>query len=717
MDFHELFVIFYRRRWIMLFVLTAVVFLGVIYTITRKPIYEASAQIVVVASSSGSSSASGDLGIIGDLQALTRSRSIDTQAVILSGRNLLKKAYDRLPADMKSNGFNSEKLPDWAWKVTPKKNTDAIDITTKSFDPKAAAELANSIAITYFLRDLEKNQRATRQARTYAEEQMRIINTDLDKANDELSSYKRQTGIVSPVTQIEKLAEHIAKLQLDNDAAKVELATSEKQVGALQSQLSVQEPDVVSNTTITRNPEFSAVVNKITELNSERAQLLEEFTPASREIEKIDGQIKAQKENLKSLAENIVTSTSESRNPVRDALLTDFSRGVAAQAASSARVRAVNSVLDTAKQRSQSLPEEERELSDRMQKVALLQRTYEMLSEKYYALLLNERAMLPNGELNTEAEIPESPAYPDKKRNIAMFFILGVMASVGVAFILERLDCTIHDQSSLDHQLGVPALSAIPEIPEDMPHLIIDSGSSSILSESYRILRNNISFSSIDRPIKLLAVTSPGRGEGKSTTSANLAIAMAMDGKKVLLVDCDLRRPSQHKLFKVKRDKGFTNVVTGACSLEDAILPTDVENLYILPSGPLPPNPSEFLNSQHSRDLLKRIGDSYDMVIVDCPPAVGLSDVQVISTIVDGLLLLVCMDRTLRPHLQITMRTLKQVNAPLIGSVINRMELRRPGYYSYYKYYYYYDYYTEEVEDNKFIEKSKKNHKRKALKK
>lgn len=716
-DLQELLAIFFRRKWIMLLVIAAVVFLGVIYTITRKPIFETAAEIVVVSNASGASAPSGDMGILGDLQALTRSRSIDTQVAVLSSRNLLQKAYSVLSPELKSKGFNSSKIPVWAWKVEPKKNTDIIEVTAKSYDPRAAAELANSIANTYFLGDLEKNQLATRQARTYAEEQMVIINRDLDKASASLSEYKRRTGIVSPDTQIQKLAENIAKLQLDSDAAKVELASSAKQVSAMQSQLSSQEANVLSNTTITRNPEYSSVVDKITELNSERAKLLVEFTPGSREIGKIDGQLKSQKEYLKTLAENITTSKSESRNPIRDAILTDYSKGIASQSAAAARLQAVNNVLDNAKRKSLALPDEERNLTERMQKVALLQSTYEMLSQKYYTLLLNERAMLPNGQLITEADVPVSPSYPNKKRNIALFFIFGVMISIGVAAILEHLDCSIHDQLSVERQLGVPTLSAIPEIPEDMPHLILDSGSGSLLSESYRILRNNISFSSIDHPVKMLAITSPGRGEGKSTTSANLAIAMAMDGKRVLLMDCDLRRPSQHRLFNLVRDKGFTNVVTGTCSLEDAVLATDVENLFLLPSGPLPPNPSEFLNSQLSRDLFERVKGLYDMVIIDCPPSVGLSDVQVVSTIADGVLLLVCMDRTLRPHLQITMRNLRQINAPLIGTVINRMELRRSGYYGYYKYYYYYDYYAQEDGDHKIIDKSKKKHRRKALKK
>jgi capsular exopolysaccharide synthesis family protein len=233
----------------------------------------------------------------------------------------------------------------------------------------------------------------------------------------------------------------------------------------------------------------------------------------------------------------------------------------------------------------------------------------------------------------------------------------------------------------------------IPEIPEGTNKLICDAEPNSTLIESYRILRSNISFSAVDRQLKILAISSPGRSEGKSTTAANLAVAMAMDGKKVLLMDCDLRRPSQHKVFGIPRDVGFSNAVTGACKLSDAIMPTSVENLSIMPSGPIPPNPSEILNSVHSRQLFTDVADRYDLVIVDCPPCTGLSDVQVVSTIADGLLLLVCMDRTLKPALHMTLRTLRQVEAPLIGVVINRMELRRQGYYSYYNYYYYsYDY-------------------------
>lgn len=132
-------------------------------------------------------------------------------------------------------------------------------------------------------------------------------------------------------------------------------------------------------------------------------------------------------------------------------------------------------------------------------------------------------------------------------------------------------------------------------------------------------------------------------------------MAMAMDDKRTLLVDCDLRRPSQHRLLQIPRDVGFTTVVTGTHRLEDAILPTAVPNLYVLPSGPTPPNPSEVLNSQHSRDLFRRFADEYDIVIVDCPPCAGLGDVQVIATFVDGVVLVASIGETLRPHLHLAM--------------------------------------------------------------
>jgi receptor protein-tyrosine kinase len=320
--------------------------------------------------------------------------------------------------------------------------------------------------------------------------------------------------------------------------------------------------------------------------------------------------------------------------------------------------------------------------------------------------------MLPNGILISKPRVPASPSYPSKGRNLVLFTMLGIMLSVAVAIVADRMDTRVHDPAIVGNMTDLPSLAAIPSI-EHEAGVRLQIGKlnhNNAFLESFRILRNNITFSAIDNPLKVIAVSSPGRAEGKSTISVNMAIAMAMDGKKVLLVDCDLRRPSIHNWMGVLREVGLTNVVKGLSSIEDAIVSTDIENVFCLPSGPLPPNPTEFLNSKHSRDLIKELSSMYDMIILDCPPCTGLSDVQVISTMADGVLLVVTMNRTLKPYLHIAMRTLNQVKAPLIGFVLNMVESRRQGYGYYYNYYYYYYDYDEQNVGDGHKKKGKRKH-------
>ena len=190
-----------------------------------------------------------------------------------------------------------------------------------------------------------------------------------------------------------------------------------------------------------------------------------------------------------------------------------------------------------------------------------------------------------------------------------------------------------------------------------------------------------------------MAITSPGRAEGKTTTAINLAITSAMEGRRVLLVDCDLRRPTLHRFAGVSHNVGLTSVLAGTAQLDDALVSTNVENVFCLPSGSIPKNPAEILNSKRNRELFADLAKRFDLVVADCPPAAGLSDIQVISTLVDGMLLVVAANQTIKPHLEITIRTLMQAEAPLIGLVFNRIDLRHQGY----RYYYDYDYSAQDL--------------------
>ena len=677
--------LFARRKWVMLATLLIVFGLGMLYTFTRRPIYESSARIVVASSTGAGLVTEDEAPLLTDLRALTRSRSVETQVEMISSPDLLREAYASLAPEIRTAGFGAGKLPNWASRVRAVKNTDVILVTCRAFTPTAAAALANTIANVYFRRDLERNTQATRQARRYAGEQMVVAQKQLERASAELARFKRSTGLFAPEEQLARVAEQKVRLSMDLDAAKAQLAAERRQAAAMRRALSGERHNVITNTTVAPNPQREAILQRIDSLNSQRAGMLQEYTPESREVRDTDERIRLEEARLKQMEATVVASRVQARNPVRDSLAPAYASMIASVSASSARVRALQEALAEKESQVQSLPERERGLAERLQRVAMLQRTYEALSAKYNALLMTEQATLPTGMLVASARAEDEPTYPKHGRSAALFLMIGLLASVVAAVLAERLDRRIHDEESAEQATNLPSLSIVPRVEDGSPLLLADGGSRAAVLESFRILRNGIEFLADDRGLKVVAVTSAGRQEGKSTTSVNLAVAMAMEGKRVLLVDADMRRPSLHRLLGVPSEIGLSTVLAGKSSVNSAIRPTAVTNVECLPAGPIPPNGAEMLNSRESRELFRALADDYDSVVVDCPPAAGLSDVQVISTLVDGVLLVVSIDQTLKPQLDTTIRALRQAGARLIGVVLNRMQTRRWG-YGYYDY-------------------------------
>jgi len=209
----------------------------------------------------------------------------------------------------------------------------------------------------------------------------------------------------------------------------------------------------------------------------------------------------------------------------------------------------------------------------------------------------------------------------------------------------------------------------------DSPNLITVADPRSPVSEAYRQLRTNIQFYGLDRSLQTILVTSAGAQEGKSTTLANLAVTFAEAGRSVLMVDCDLRRPSLHKLFGVSNEPGLTTVIRDEKTLTDVVLPTAIPGLGLLPSGPLPPNPSEILGSQRMDRLIETLRGFAEVVLFDAPPTIAVTDAMVLSAKMDGVLLVVSAGRTKRDHAVRAKRLLEKVNAKVLGVVLNNTKL------------------------------------------
>lgn len=279
--------------------------------------------------------------------------------------------------------------------------------------------------------------------------------------------------------------------------------------------------------------------------------------------------------------------------------------------------------------------------------------------------------------LLTPATVPSSPVSPQPVRDISLALLVGLFLGGGIAFLREHLDDSIKTKEDVDAALGsVPVLGMVPSVPRwknrSSPMLISRTDPSSPAAESYRSLRTSIQFLGFDRPLRLLQVTSPSSSEGKTTTLANLAVALAGAGNEVVVVCCDLRRPRLHQFFGLDNSVGLTSVLLGQAELENALQTVPgIDGLKLLASGLVPPNPSEILSSHRSAALLTSLQAHGDVVLMDCPPVLPVTDAAVLSGVAEGTLLVATAGVTRKRDLVRAAEMLRQVNAPLVGVALN----------------------------------------------
>lgn len=300
-----------------------------------------------------------------------------------------------------------------------------------------------------------------------------------------------------------------------------------------------------------------------------------------------------------------------------------------------------------------------------------------LFKQKLDQLQVDAALKTGGAQLVTEAPVPTSPIKPTPKRTGVVALVVGLMFGVGLAFLFEYLDDSIKTKDDVARATGViPIIGLIPAVgtwkDRSNPLVVSLTEPKSPVSEAYRSLRTSIQFIGLDRPLRTLQVTSPSASEGKSTTIANLAVALAQAGQRVVIVCCDLRRPRIHEFFGLSNDVGFTSVLLGQTPVSAALQAVpDQDRLFLLASGPVPPNPSELLSGRRTVEVLTALQTEADVVLVDCPPALPVTDAAVLSSRVDATLLVATAGLTTRKELHRALELLQQVDAPIIGTVLN----------------------------------------------
>jgi polysaccharide biosynthesis transport protein len=329
---------------------------------------------------------------------------------------------------------------------------------------------------------------------------------------------------------------------------------------------------------------------------------------------------------------------------------------------------------------------------DRLEnKVTQYRQIYSTLLSSYEEVRLAETQTTSSVTQVEPALPPHDPIRPRILINTGLAAVVGLMLSLGVIFGIEILDDTLKNPEQITRELGLPILGVISHYKitesEDVP--IAQVQPRSPISEAFRTLRTNVQYASVGRPLHSILVTSPSPGEGKTTVIANLAVVMAQSGRHVTVVDADMRRPTVHKRFGLVNQSGLSGIfVQPTPVLNGALQKTAVSNLTAVTSGSLPPNPSELLGSQRMNEILIQLGIDQEMILIDTPPILAVTDAAVLSSYVDGILLVVKPGSTKTAAARQAILALRRVNANLLGVVLNNMELRHSSYGYYYRKYY-----------------------------
>jgi capsular exopolysaccharide synthesis family protein len=371
-----------------------------------------------------------------------------------------------------------------------------------------------------------------------------------------------------------------------------------------------------------------------------------------------------------------------------------------------ARESRLQANLEAAKAEAQQVNRKAFELGSLRREVESNRRIYDDLLTKTKQTGLETKLKTTNIRIVEKAETPRAPIKPSKIRNYQLALMIGLALGVGLALLWENLDNTFKTPEDLRIHLGVPFLGMVPDVTAGSPGagrmrglsptLLISKNASSAVRDAYAVLRTNLIFSSADSAGRAILVTSAGPGAGKTTTLANLSLALAYNGAKVLAMDADLRKPTLHQHFGLQKTPGLSDLIGCKITASQAIQSTRVDRLQVLTCGYVPPNPAELLGHPMMRQVLEAVRSRYEWVLLDTPPVVGMADAAVLSPLVDGVVILVAAETAKKPAVERAIDQVRGVGGKVLGVVLNKVDLQRNSYY-YKEYYgdYYRSYYAE----------------------
>lgn len=696
-----------RRRWLILPFFVATVLVTAVLTLRQTKIYEAVCTIIIEAQAPRVldreqvqevvDSGSGSMAYSRDYH--------ETQYRVITSRGVAQRVVDRLqlganPAFLGLSGVadaaqraaamaKADPVPllQAGLRVEPVKDSRIARIRFESPDPQLAALVANAVADAYIAENLAVKSSTTASAADWLGTQLADLETKLDASGKALFEFKKSHDIVaaswedrqSMVSQrltaindaLTRARVKRAELQAKNDAmrdAAAALARGGAKVDAL--------PPVVTNAAIQN------IKTKYFDAQTECSDLQVRYLDDHPRLEACQKKLAVARQ---ALAEEVRTAIRAVQQDYEEVVQTE---------------RNLQALLNTAKEDAFGLNQYEREYLELKRIHDNNQRLYDMFLKRLKDAGLSGTLQVSNVRVLDRALPPGAPVRPNVPRNIVFAIMLGLVGGIALAFGAEYLDRSIISQQQVEESLGLTFLGIVPSIERgkggEAQDLYVHAAPQSAVAECLRSVRTNLLFMSPDKPPRTIMVTSSGPQEGKTTTATSLAITMAVNGSRVLLVDADMRRPRVHRIFGLTSQAGLSSLILGEGKLAELAKPTVVENLWVLPCGPIPPNPAELLHTAAFQRILAEAGAAFDRVIVDSPPVGVVADAAVIATNVDGTLLVLKAGQTDRDVARQAIRQLADVKALIYGAVLNDLDLSDQKYGRYTYYYQYGNYYGDE---------------------
>ncbi len=575
--------------------------------------------------------------------------------------------------------------------VEPIRDSRLVNVRVTGFDPEFAARMANGVVEQYIKTSLQRRYDAGNEAREFLEGQLEDMRISLERSDQALNDFARDRNVADLDQRIElaRVAMQRFSQQLDEiESELVQLASWRELI----DRGNIEHLDPIVQSDVLRN-----LNNRLVEANSELVSLSERFregypamTEAQSRINRLEQEIADEKQRI---VGNII-GRHENLQAQADAL------------------------RDAITEREQRILA----LNEQAVQYNILRREFQTNQELYDGLLqrMKEIGVVAGIQENNisvieRAQVAGAPFNPNIPRNLAMALMIGLMGGLGLAMLLEFLDSSIRRVEDIERLVDRPVLGMVPvvklrskerarkergkseERSKDAERAVSHYSAvhpKSAVSEAFRSLRTSLMFSTPEGMPRILMVTSAGTSEGKTTTAINLATVLAQNGARVLLIDADLRKPRVHRDFNCFRAPGLTNRIALSDNTgkdNSAIHPTHVANLFIMPSGNSSPSPAELLSSDRLARILESCGRAFDHVILDSPPTLGLAGAMILSRQVDGVVLVTRAGQTGKDNFRVAIKRLAQVQAPVLGVVLNGVDLDSPEYAYYSSYYYNYE--------------------------